>query len=172
MPIAAIVLTVLVFIAWWPIGLIVLAIFFWSKHMYWHRRYAMGWGGWGHCNGDWSPDQSRWPSHWQAKMERLQEKMDRVRSKMERRGGGGWWGPPTSGNRAFDDYRAETLRRLEEEQREFKEFLERLRFAKDRSEFDQFMTERRNRPNDQGNRPNDQGNRPNDQGPQPQQPQI
>ena len=36
--------------------------------------------------------------------------------------------------------------RLEDEQREFKEFLERLRFAKDRSEFDQFMAERRNRP--------------------------
>ena len=63
------------------------------------------------------------------------------------RGGGDWWGtPPSSGNRAFDDYRTETLRRLEEEQREFKEFLERLRFAKDRAEFDQFMAERRNRP--------------------------
>ncbi len=54
--------------------------------------------------------------------------------------------PPSSGNRAFDDYRTETLKRLEDEQREFKEFLERLRFAKDRSEFDQFMNERRNRP--------------------------
>lgn len=51
-----------------------------------------------------------------------------------------------SGNSAFDDYRAETLRRLEEEQREFLEYLERLRRAKDRAEFDQFMAERRNRP--------------------------
>jgi hypothetical protein len=60
---------------------------------------------------------------------------------------GDWSGKPgSSGNRAFDDYRTETLRRLEEEQREFKEFLERLRFAKDRSEFDQFMAERRDRP--------------------------
>ena len=50
------------------------------------------------------------------------------------------------GNRAFDDYRAETLRRLEEEQREFRDFLERLRAAKDKAEFDQFMAERRNRP--------------------------
>ena len=40
----------------------------------------------------------------------------------------------------------ETLRRLEDEQREFKEFLERLRFARDKTEFDQFMAERRNRP--------------------------
>ncbi|HLX98290.1 MAG TPA: DUF2852 domain-containing protein, partial [Roseiarcus sp.] len=41
----------------------------------------------------------------------------------------------------------ETLKRLEEEQREFKDFLARLRFAKDRAEFDQFMAERR-RPNE------------------------
>jgi len=60
----------------------------------------------------------------------------------------GWWRqPPSSGNHAFDEYRSETLRRLEEEQREFKEFLERLRFAKDKTEFDQFMAERRARSN-------------------------
>ncbi|MBO0756360.1 MAG: DUF2852 domain-containing protein, partial [Bradyrhizobiaceae bacterium] len=35
------------------------------------------------------------------------------------------------------------LRRLEDEQREFKEFLQRLRMAKDKAEFDQFMAERR-----------------------------
>jgi hypothetical protein len=60
--------------------------------------------------------------------------------------GGPWNYGPSSGNRAFDDYRADTLRRLEEEQREFREFLDRLRFAKDKTEFDQFMAERRNRP--------------------------
>jgi hypothetical protein len=54
--------------------------------------------------------------------------------------------PPSSGNHAFDEYRAETLRRLEEEQTEFSSFLERLRFAKDKSEFDQFMAERRQAP--------------------------
>jgi hypothetical protein len=52
---------------------------------------------------------------------------------------------PSSGNRAFDEYRAETLRRLEDEQREFKEFLERLRVAKDRAELDQFLSERSNK---------------------------
>lgn len=63
-------------------------------------------------------------------------------------GVGTWWqpGPPSSGNRAFDEYRTDTLRRLEEEQREFRSFLERLRMAKDKAEFDQFMAERRNRP--------------------------
>ena len=48
----------------------------------------------------------------------------------------------SSGNRAFDEYRDETLRRLEEEQREFMEFLDRLRHAKDKAEFDQFMADR------------------------------
>ncbi len=61
----------------------------------------------------------------------------------------GWFGhhrrPASSGNRAFDEYREETLRRLEEEQKEFKEFLTRLRFAKDKSEFDEFLAERRRR---------------------------
>jgi hypothetical protein len=84
-------------------------------------------------------------------MDRLQRKMDWMRGKMAQGAGSGfsggnWNAGPPSGNRAFDDYRAETLRRLEEEQREFQEFLDRLRFAKDKSEFDAFMAERRNRP--------------------------
>jgi hypothetical protein len=55
---------------------------------------------------------------------------------------GTWWQPSrSSGNRAFDEYREETLRRLEEEQREFRDFLARLRMAKDKAEFDQFMAE-------------------------------
>ncbi|NDW52360.1 DUF2852 domain-containing protein [Aliiroseovarius sp. PrR006] len=48
----------------------------------------------------------------------------------------------TSGNSAFDAYKAETLRRLMTEQEAFEAFLERLRAAKDKSEFDQFMEER------------------------------
>jgi Protein of unknown function (DUF2852) len=111
-----IILMILGFIFWWPVGLAILA------YTLWGRRMAC-WGGRGY-------------DHWQAKMERM-------RDKMERFGHGGWG--PSSGNRAFDEYRAETLRRLEEEQREFREFLQRLRMAKDKAEFDQFMAERRNR---------------------------
>ncbi len=48
----------------------------------------------------------------------------------------------TTGNRAFDSYKAETLRRLEDEQDNFEAFLERLREAKDKAEFDQFMDDR------------------------------
>ncbi len=74
----------------------------------------------------------RWRG-WQEGMQRAHE-------------AGGWWQPPSSGTRAFDEYRSETLRRLEDEQREFQDFLRRLRMAKDKAEFDQFMAERRNRP--------------------------
>jgi len=47
-----------------------------------------------------------------------------------------------TGNTAFDAYRDETLRRLQEEQDGFESFLDRLRKAKDKSEFDQYMDER------------------------------
>ncbi|HVZ07720.1 DUF2852 domain-containing protein [Rhodopila sp.] len=117
----AIALTVLGFIFWWPVGLAVLF-------------YMIGSGRMG-CFGR------------------------RRRAWMARNGGLPWdewkaWAcgapasglGPSSGNHAFDEYKAETLRRLEEEQKEFGAFLERLRFAKDKAEFDQFMAERRNRP--------------------------
>jgi Protein of unknown function (DUF2852) len=57
-----------------------------------------------------------------------------------------WWARHpfrSSGNRAFDEYKAETLKRLAEEQREFLAFLTRLRQARDREEFDRFMADRR-----------------------------
>jgi hypothetical protein len=52
----------------------------------------------------------------------------------------------TNGSSAFDEYRAETLRRLEREQGEFQEFVEHLRMAKDKDEFDQFVADRRTPP--------------------------
>lgn len=159
-PLGLAMLMLLGFWAWWPLGLVILAFMIWSSRM--------GMGCWNHCGGGHYRGDDRWERHmgrhmgrWQAKMERMQDKMDRLRERMDwGRGGEGWGRPRSSGNRAFDEYRAETLRRLEEEQREFKDFLERLRFAKDRAEFDQFMSERRNRP--QGDGP------PSHEGPQPQ----
>src|ERR1700716_1579530 len=60
---------------------------------------------------------------------------------------GTWWPPSrSSGNRAFDEYRQDTLQRLEEEQREFHDFLARLRMAKDKAGVDQFMAARRTGP--------------------------
>ena len=58
-----------------------------------------------------------------------------------------WSRHETSGNYAFDEYREETLRRLEDEQKEFQEFLDQLRKAKDKAEFDQFMDDRKKRDN-------------------------
>ena len=138
-PLGLILLLGLAFWSWWPLGLAVLAFMIGSGRM----------GCWNH-RGDWSLDR------WQSKVDRMQEKVDRLRGRMERarNGGGQWWGQTrSSGNRAFDEYRSETLQRLEEEQREFKEFLQRLRVAKDRAEFDQFMNERRSRPRDEGPQP-------------------
>ena len=48
----------------------------------------------------------------------------------------------SSGNRAFDAYKADTLDRLEREQEEFEAFLDRLRASKDKSEFDQYLDDR------------------------------
>jgi hypothetical protein len=48
----------------------------------------------------------------------------------------------SSGNTAFDAYREATLKRLEEEREAFEAFVDRLRAAKDKAEFEQFMAER------------------------------
>lgn len=110
---------VLGFILWWPIGLAILAYMIWSRRMNCGRRGEM--------------------SRWQARM-----------GEKWRRGTERWAaeGPSSasSGNRAFDEYRAETMRRLEDEEREFRTFLDRLRAAKDRAEFDDFMAGRKKGP--------------------------
>ena len=115
---AWIALTVVGFLIWWPLGLVALGYLVGSGRM----------ARWTGCGA------RRWQQ--QAQRNQAQSNPD------------GWWGmrSSSSGNRAFDEYRTETLRRLEEEQREFKEFLNRLRHAKDKAEFDQFMAERGNRP--------------------------
>lgn len=105
------------FLLCWPVGLALLCVAIWNRRV---GRYLFG-GGRGACGG--------WARAWACRKEDMG------------RGGG-----TSSGNRAFDEYKAETLRRLEEEQGEFAAFLERLRFAKDKAEFDQFMAERRPRP--------------------------
>lgn len=119
---AWIALMVLGFIAFWPVGLAILAYLIWSGRMACGRR-----------------DMSAW-------RERAAERWERKRERWEQRMSGWGGGEPSmrpSGNRAFDEYREQALRRLEEEANEFKDFLGRLRHAKDRAEFDQFMRERR-----------------------------
>jgi hypothetical protein len=113
---------VLGFVVFWPVGLTILA------YMLWSGRMTCGWHG----------GRKRWES-------RFAERFDRARARVEdevRNFSKSY----SSGNKAFDDYREATLKRLEEEEREFRSFLDRLRQAKDKSEFDQFMAERRDRP--------------------------
>jgi hypothetical protein len=114
-------LVIVSFILFWPLGLVVLGYLVGSGRM----------ACWAHGGGE----------RWQRRMERMQERMEWMQAAAERWGGGRRY-RGTSGNRAFDEYRGETIRRLEEEQREFMEFLDRLRHAKDKAEFDQFMAER------------------------------
>ena len=115
----------------WPLGLLFLGFLVGSGRM----------TCWAHAGAD----------RWQRRIERMQRRLEGMQAATERWGGGG--DRPSSGNRAFDEYRAETLRRLEEEQREFKAFLDRLRQAKDKAEFDQFMADRARRPGDAGSQP-------------------
>jgi hypothetical protein len=115
-------LMILSFIMFWPAGFVVLGYLIGSGRM----------GCWTHRHGE----------RWQERLQRMQDRMQEHATR--------WGGPraraATSGNHAFDEYRDETLRRLEEEERQFKEFLDRLRHAKDKAEFDQFMADMRRRP--------------------------
>jgi hypothetical protein len=115
---------VLGFIVFWPVGLLILAYLIWSGRM--------------GCGGH-RRDFGRW-------QQRMSERFERGMSAWGQGGGGAYAASfPRTGNHAFDEYREATLRRLEEEAHEFTSFLERLRMAKDRSEFDQFMAERKSR---------------------------
>ena len=116
---AWIALMILGFVIFWPIGLAILAYLLWSGRM-----------------GCWT---YRGPGRWHNAGEEGSMCGPRTRRHKRRR-------KSTSGNHAFDEYREETMRRLEDEQIEFEAFLERLRHAKDKAEFDQFMDERRNQP--------------------------
>ena len=134
-----VILMILGFVWWWPLGLLMLGFLIArGRFGYWRHLSYAGDGpmlNWEH-RGD----------RWERKIARMQDRMEHMRGRMERFRSRSEWFAPSSGNSAFDDYRSETLKRLEDEQREFKEFLARLRFAKDRNEFDQFMAERRERP--------------------------
>ena len=115
-------LMILGFFFCWPLGVVALALMIWSVKM------RCGHGGEGH-----------WGAHWQERMMAKRARWEqRMAEHMERH-----HRQPTTGNRAFDEYRSETLRRLEDEEKEFREFLNNLRFAKDKAEFDDFLANRR-----------------------------
>ena len=122
-------LMVLGFVIWWPLGLAMLAYILWGEMF----------GG---------------------SAEKAQGFVNRTRSWAESNCGSGRSHRhgafrSQSGNAAFDEYRAEQLRRLEEERKRldeevnaFHEYMRNLRMARDREEFDRFMRDKN------GNRPN------------------
>jgi hypothetical protein len=130
---------VLGFIVFWPIGLAVLAYLIWSRRM--------GCASYGHSGRDYDwKEANHWRrDRWERQMGHLQERMAHLQEKMNHWTGSRRSSFSTTGNAAFDEYRDDMLRRLEDEAKEFQDFLTRLRKARDKQEFDQFMTEREKR---------------------------
>ena len=109
---------ILGFIFVWPVGLALLAYMIWSKRMFNRSSY-------GDSRGPFSDQAaSNFGSQWGSRCGQRHQ------------------GFRSSGNTAFDAYKEETLRRLQEEQEAFQSFLQRLREAKDKTEFDAFMDDR------------------------------
>jgi hypothetical protein len=111
------------FVVFWPLGL--LALFLkWKNGEMWRNSSdsAAPWAGFK------KPDFSTWQGY-----------------KAQSRS----YGFSGSGNAAFDAYKREQLQRLEEERRKleeeqkaFRDFVEKVRRAKDQDEFDRFMADR------------------------------
>ena len=119
-------LMVLGFIFFWPVGLVVLGYILWGERFGGSAEKAQAYFNKGR---DWcAPNRSRHHGF----------------------GRHNHYAQSSSGNGAFDDYRAEQFRRLEEERARldaeieaFHEYMANLNKAKDREEFDRFMNERR-----------------------------
>ena len=124
---------VLGFIVFWPIGLAILAYKFWQKKTGAADLQTVAATAWGEARSAMSGAASQtrpWTgSNWARGF------------------------TTSTGNHAFDDWKATELARLEEERRkleeahrEFSDFVENIRRAKDREEFERFMAERRANP--------------------------
>ena len=131
-----IVLMLLGFVVFWPLGLAVLA------YILWGQRFS----GSGDRAERWINRQKQWAG--------------RCGSHHGFAGQGF-----SSGNAAFDAYREEQLKRLDEERRKlddeveaFHEHMRNLRMARDREEFDRYMRDRQNVRPSTGDQNNQSGN--------------
>jgi hypothetical protein len=118
-----ILLTVLGFIVFWPLGFLMIAYILWGDRIPEIKRHFEGAAA--DAKREWSGFGGRTT---------------------------GRYGFANSGNAAFDEYRERELKRLdeerrklEEERREFEAYASDLRRARDKEEFDRFMRERSNR---------------------------
>lgn len=120
------------FVLFWPIGLGILCYLICTGRMgeWKYANYSFAHAGAGNGSGE---NGTRHKRH---------------RRRNGRKRGCGPRRQRTSGNSAFDTYREEVLRRLEDEQTEFEDYLERLRQAKDKEEFETFMAERKDQATD------------------------
>lgn len=117
----SITMMVLGFVLFWPLGLAMLAYIIWGERFGGSKEKAEAWM---------HKQRSQWKSS--------------RRDGTSRRGRGF-----ASGNAAFDDYRSEQLKRLDEERKRlddevsaFHEHMDNLAKARDREEFDRFMRDR------------------------------
>jgi hypothetical protein len=135
-------LMVMGFIAFWPLGLAVLGYILWGEKF----------GG--------SPEKAQ--AYW--------NKGKSWCSSNKHHGGYGrqYYASTSSGNAAFDEYRSEQLKRLDEERARldaevdaFHEYMANLNKAKDREEFDRFMNEHRGSRQGYNKPPTDNGDQNN-----------
>ena len=123
-------LMVLGFVVWWPLGLAVLAYILWGEMFGGSAEKAEGFV---NRSRSWAANNCGPKAHGFRHHNGFRSQ---------------------SGNAAFDDYRADQLRRLDEERKRldeevnaFHEYMRNLRMARDREEFDRFMRDKN------GNRP-------------------
>jgi Sec-independent protein translocase protein TatA len=116
-------LMVLGFIMFWPLGLAVLAYIIWGEKF----------GGSADKAGDW-----------------INKNKSRMSSCKSHKGKGYKSSHHSTGNAAFDEYRQEQMKRLNEERQrldeeinEFHDYMRHLHMARDREEFDRFINERK-----------------------------
>jgi hypothetical protein len=126
---------VLGFIVFWPIGLAILGYKFWQRRYGGPDLQTLASNKWQEARNVMSSG-STWSSSWGCGGMRRASRS---------------YASPT-GNMAFDEWRQAELARLDEErrklddaQREFAEYVDAIRRAKDREEFERFMAERRAR---------------------------
>lgn len=128
---AWIIAMILGFVFFWPIGLAILFYMIWSGRMGCRHMNTEGQSDWRAMRHEWRDRKHAWKQQMRQRWHAEHNGSPQMRP---------------SGNSAFDDYKAETIRRLEDEQEQFTDFLEHLRKSKDKAEFDDFMNSRRNRP--------------------------
>ena len=135
---------VLGFIVFWPIGLAILGYKFWQSRNGGPDLQTLATNKWQDARTMMSSN-SAWSSSWRCG--------GAMRNASR-------FYTPSTGNAAFDEWRTAELARLEEErrklddaQREFAEYVDAIRRAKDREEFERFMAERRARPASGGAEP-------------------